>query len=513
MRKIRGMRAVVLLGVLMALSLSACAGVQEGDAPIVTAGEADVVDQNHVLISEETTDIYQEILSRSDKEFLGGLAINESFLMWFQKQYGTDLLVEMEDRLTDKTATSAFWKEKTGKTIAVLWTEYCKAYGYSSYLTENITEITCKSQEQITLDFIGDINLDDKWYTMKQAAKEKNGWKDCISADLVQELSSVDLAVANNEFTFSTRGKAIEGKEYTFRSNPENVSILQGLGIDLAILANNHTYDFGPNALSDTKDTLQNAGILTSGAGMNSKEAQAIQYVVANGYKLAFVSATEVEKFSNYTKEADEKSAGVLKMVDPTVFLSVIQEAEKNSDYVIAYVHWGIEGESTYNAEQHALAEQIVDEGADVIIGTHTHRLSGVEYIKGKPVVYGLGNFWFSTGTLFTSVARVTIDANGTLSLRMLPCLQQNLKTSLLKDENWTRRFYRYLADMSSGVAMDKDGYIYDLNTDEKTKEQILDTLRGSKDEWYMANQAYTKHSSGHDSEGHRIDVIGNVIK
>ena len=80
------------------------------------------------------------------------------------------------------------------------------------------------------------------------------------------------------------------------------------------------------------------------GAGENREEASRILYFVANGRKIAFVSATEIERSKKYTREATETQSGVLKTLDVNKFLPVIEQAKQISDYVVAVVHWGTEG-------------------------------------------------------------------------------------------------------------------------------------------------------------------------
>ena len=77
----------------------------------------------------------------------------------------------------------------------------------------------------------------------------------------------------NNEFTFTNRGTPTGGKQFTFRANPERVSLLQEIGVDMVSVANNHMYDYGEISLLDTLDTLENAGIAYTGAGENLEEA------------------------------------------------------------------------------------------------------------------------------------------------------------------------------------------------------------------------------------------------
>ena len=252
----------------------------------------------------------------------------------------------------------------------------------------------------------------------------------------------------------------MEGKDHVLRADPSRVKNLEAFGTDLAGLANNHVYDYGEEALLDTLDTLTNAEIPYVGAGRNLEEASRPVYFIANGRKIAIVAATQIERSTNYTREATDTSPGVLKALDPEKFTQVIKDAKKNSDLVIAFVHWGTEGDSDFGADQVSLAKAFADAGADAIVGGHTHCLQGFSYVEDVPVIYSLGNFWFSQRTLDTGLLQLLIDTDGDITYRFLPCVQQDLKTSLVTDEQKKQEILSYMERISSGVTLDEDGYL-----------------------------------------------------
>ena len=218
--------------------------------------------------------------------------------------------------------------------------------------------------------------------------------------------------------------------------------------------------------MSDTIATLDEAGIPNVGAGNNLEEAKRPWYFIANGKKIAFVAATQIERTYNYTKEATDTTPGVLKTLNPDKYIEVIRNAKERSDYVIAFVHWGTEGTNYYEADQVALAEKFVEAGADAIIGGHTHCLQGITYIEDVPVIYSLGNFWFgSTPTdgvnkKDTGIAQVILGADGSMRFRFVPCVQQNRQTYLVTDETEKARIIAFEQQLSKGVTIDSDGYV-----------------------------------------------------
>lgn len=459
-----------------------------------------VKDETKVVISDMSK-AFNLLLEKGTKKFYEGYPVDEAFLHWVNNNFGDAVIMDLAYRLYEGYDNPELWYYHTNNTMHVLWLKYCQDLQFATYYLDNVKWLECGS-DTITIDFTGDINLADDWYTMEAVANKANGIYDCISPEVMKELQSADLSVINNEFVISDRGEALEGKTYTFRSKTSNVALLEAFGADVANLANNHVYDFGPEALLDTIAVLENAGITTMGAGANIEEASEIQYFVANGKKIAIVTATEIEKFSNYTKEATETTPGVLKTEDPTRYVEVIREAAANSDYVIANVHWGVEGRYNYNYSQYDLAEGFVEAGADVVIGGHPHRLQGVEYIDDVPVMFSLGNFWFSTGSLYTMIAQVQIDAQGELAVQTIPCVQENLTTRMLTEEE-TDAFYKFMADISKNVVIDKNGYFY--NTADGQNADLKDGVN------YQSGMGYDTYNGGVDLEGREIDIVGNL--
>lgn len=402
-----------------------------------------------------------------DREFLGGYPLDESFLFWFRSQYGEDVLEQVAGEAR-AGADVDVWYRLSGSSIHVLWLDYCEAYGMHGEQLMRVTRQECASEDETVISFTGDMNFDDRTGTMQHL--KRNGLDAAISTDLQEVLTGSDILMVNNECTYSTRGEPLEGKAYTFRSDPSNVSILKELGVDITGIANNHVCDYGMEALSDTIATLDEAGIPNVGAGNNLEEAKRPWYFVANGKKIAIAAATQIERTYNYTKEATETTPGVLKTLNPDKYIEVIREAKEHSDYVIAFVHWGTEGTNYYEADQVALAEQFVQAGADAIIGGHTHCLQGISYISDVPVIYSLGNFWFGSTPndgvkkKDTAVAQVVIGSDGSIRLRFVPCVQENLRTYLVTDETEKARIIAFEQQLSTGVTIDADGYVNKTN-------------------------------------------------
>lgn len=304
----------------------------------------------------------------------------------------------------------------------------------------------------VVLLFSGDIYLSE--YVTKQY--DKSGIDGIMSKELQNEFKAADIAMINQEFTFSTGGTKAKDKQYTFRVDPKYVTAFTDIGIDIVTLANNHTMDFGEEALKDSFTTLQNAGILYSGAGNNLDEAREIRYIEVQDKTFAYLSASRVIPETSWNAGANK--AGMLTTYDPANLVEDIKEAEENSDFVVVYVHWGIERATKPETYQRNLAKAYIDAGADLVVGSHPHVLQGIEYYNSKPIVYSLGNFIFYNAIAQTAVLKVTVNEENQPTLSLLPAKAENGQTSFVTLENLVNGFYKSMKEISFGVDFNSNG-------------------------------------------------------
>lgn len=437
------------------------------------------------------------MIEEADHSLTGDYPLDEAFYYWIAAQFGHDAIVDLAYSVHQGIATEKIWRECTGESIHTLYAEYCKEKSFATYTTGNVT--WPQATDNSTISVVGDLCFSNGWYTQNMLEENGGALTSVFSADLISTLNQSAVTWANNEFVYADGGTPLEGKDYIFATETKNVANLNALGIDIVSLANNHAYDYGADGVLSSMKTLRNAGIRYVGAGKDIKEAMQPQYFIVGGKKIALVAATQVEISLNYTKEATEDRAGVLKTLDPEKFVRVIQEAKANSDYVIAYVHWGWEGRLRADEAQMELARAFAKAGADVIVGNHSHRMQGATYVDGVPVIWSLGNFWLSTGSLYTAVAQITVPKSGALEVSVLPCKQSNLYTSVLKDDDQRKAFYEYFADLSYAIGIKEDGTL-GFRTGEPD---------GSFS--YYSGREYAKRTASIDLDGNAIDGVGNL--
>lgn len=324
----------------------------------------------------------------------------------------------------------------------------------------SVDDETAKEKDSVTLCFTGDILLDDEYAILANLKNRGGQIEDGISADLLERMRAVDILVVNNEFPYTNRGIPTEGKTYTFRADTDAVSYLHDMGADVAILANNHVYDFGERGLLDTLDTLDAAGICHIGAGRNIEDASSPVYFAVNDMKIALIAATQIERLDHPdTKEATLDQAGVFRCWNPDKLCAVIEETKQHSDFVIVCVHWGTENTSEPDWAQTDQAVKLAKAGADLIVGDHPHCLQGITYVEETPVVYSLGNFWFNSKTVDTGLLCVTLSEDGLQSLQFVPAIQSDCRVNMAYGEE-KDRILSYLQTLSGDVQLDEEGFI-----------------------------------------------------
>ncbi|MCR4611217.1 MAG: CapA family protein [Lachnospiraceae bacterium] len=429
--------------------------------------EADVanasseVNSNYQL--EKYDSDYKKILESGTREFMGTHPIDESFLNWFVTSYGDKALNSIVEK--GVYDNSDIWYEVTGKSIHVLWYEYCLYSGINAYENSFTHEIDTLSEDEIVFNIAGDVSLAEDKSTTNYMLEQKNGLMDCFDDNLLDVFNQSDVFVVNNEFAFTDGGDPIVEKYYTFRGPGEYVNELKHIGVGLVTIANNHIYDYREDGFLDTLRNLEKNEMAYIGAGRNLEDAKRPVYYIANGKKIAIVNATQIEKNQDFTKAATEDEAGVLKCLDPTEFIDEINYAKSNADYVIAIVHWGTEYQSRYGSDQKKLAEQFAEAGADVIVGGHPHVLQGFDYIGEVPVYYSLGNFYFSLDEHMpvdfdTGLAQITIKNDGTVKAGFIPCHFSECVISLVDDSDEMQKIFTELNNVSNNAMLNKKGEI-----------------------------------------------------
>lgn len=419
--------------------------------------------------SEPTIPVHSETgISREEPKEYDYAGLSKSLSLVCGKEISADILKNFSDeQLTalseaskDGFLTSDEWHTATGYTLNAL---------LDVFETGESVDKGNNGKESFVLGFTGDINFTYSGYVMDHARTMPNSVLDCIDETFQDEMKAADIMLVNNEFPYSSRGAAQPDKKFTFRSEPENVRYLVDMGVDIVSLANNHAYDYGYDAFVDTLSTIDEAGIVRVGAGMNSEEASAPATFVINGYKVAYLACCGVESPIK-TPVADEDSEGIMGSYDGgEAMVAAITRAKETCDYVIVYPHWGYENTTVLTDAQKANGRRYIDAGADAVIGDHSHILQGMEFYNGKPIIYSMGNFWFNTRYQPTILLKLEINDNGEMTTTIVPGMQENSETHYIDDEAARRNLYDDIISWSpnNGIAIDDNGVVTDANISE----------------------------------------------
>lgn len=182
-----------------------------------------------------------------------------------------------------------------------------------------------------------------------------------------------DMTIVNLECVLTTSEDRVE-KTFNLKGKPEYVGILTGSSVEACSMGNNHTYDYGESGFQETKRVLEESSVTYA---YTQKPAM---YTTADGVKVGIVSSSLLSQSSERT---DLLKDGIRKL------------KSEGAEVVIACCHWGIEKEYYPNDYQRTTAHDLIDAGADLVIGNHPHVLQGVEEYQGKLILYSLGNFCF----------------------------------------------------------------------------------------------------------------------
>jgi poly-gamma-glutamate synthesis protein (capsule biosynthesis protein) len=209
-------------------------------------------------------------------------------------------------------------------------------------------------------------------------------------ADAAKILQDADLSIGNVECAISRKGEPLV-KSYTFLGKPESVPLLKKYFSAVSV-ANNHSGDYGKEAFADELDIFDREKLPYFGGGRNSRDARKPLVLESRGRKVALLAYCD---FPPKSFAADDKTPGTAWLVEADVLADIRAAKSAGADLVIPYLHWGDEMEPAPNEEQRVLARKMIDAGADAVIGSHPHVTQTIDYYRGRPIIYSLGNFVF----------------------------------------------------------------------------------------------------------------------
>lgn len=243
--------------------------------------------------------------------------------------------------------------------------------------------------ESLKLLFVGDImpggvlHYQERFYTDKVK-------KFIQSFDL--RIGTLEVAIGNNIPFDEVKMK---GRMNIIYCKNCDIQKLLDLDINIVSLANNHIFDLGIKGLENTKKILSENNIKYCGAGKNIKEASEPVIINYSGKQIVFLAYSDCDVSTMaYVPAATESSYGVNPLVIENV-VADIKYYKNKCDYVFVMPHWGKEYSVYPTKKMKDYSKIMINAGADMIIGSHTHIVQPCIEYKSKKIFYSLGNFLF----------------------------------------------------------------------------------------------------------------------
>ncbi len=232
-------------------------------------------------------------------------------------------------------------------------------------------------------------------------------------------LRSADLVLGNLECVVSDGGVPRPGP-YRLHAPATAPTSLRDAGFDVLGLANNHALDYGTLGLAETVSRLGEAGIATVGVGPDAKAASQPLIREIGGLRLAFLAFNAVPDPEDRSQETGWTRA----TWDEGWAAAAIAAARAQADAVVVSIHWGYEYELRLDPRQREAAREMLDAGADLVIGHHPHVVQGTEAHEGQFVAFSLGNLVFDQQWAETRqglALRAFFDEQGLRAVQALP--------------------------------------------------------------------------------------------
>jgi poly-gamma-glutamate synthesis protein (capsule biosynthesis protein) len=221
-----------------------------------------------------------------------------------------------------------------------------------------------------------------------------------IMGKTAQIIASSDLALINLEGVVSDKGEKTE-KSFNFRFSPKLPGALFDAGIDVVLHANNHVFDFGKEAFLDSLFLVNEAGVGTVGAGIND-EAACEPFILERGnyiYKVFGLASfpREWNGWDGTSASAGPDNPGMLhSRRGGRDKLKIKLAKTENPSLNIVLFHGGTPWTTEPDSSTREIYTELVEAGADLVIGSHPHLVQGFEWVLGKPVFWSLGDYVFT---------------------------------------------------------------------------------------------------------------------
>jgi poly-gamma-glutamate capsule biosynthesis protein CapA/YwtB (metallophosphatase superfamily) len=274
-------------------------------------------------------------------------------------------------------------------------------------------------------------------------------------------LRDPDLMMVNLETVVADEdvGRPPVAKRFLFKSPPASLDLLVEAGIDVVGLANNHTLDFGPDALAQTLDEIDARGLARVGAGLDQDAAYTPLVVPVGDWMIGLVSLSRVP--CDWSASGENVRPQVAWACPPFADLAdgMVEATMAEADVTVVVVHGGEEGVLCPSAVMIEIRQHWAELGVDVVIDGHPHVLQGITSIEGTMIAHSTGNFAFPSASGLTAnsaVFLIDVTEEG-VSLRVEP-LRVNGGVLTMPSAQQRASIVAQMNSVSSGWQIDEDG-------------------------------------------------------
>lgn len=282
-----------------------------------------------------------------------------------------------------------------------------------------------------------------------------------------------DVVIGNLEVPHSEEGSPDSSKIMSLCGPPAGIKALKTGGLTHVSLANNHIYDYGLKAARDTRRRLREIGIETLGTGDNLKEARKPVIFSRRGISIFFLAYNSYTTNGRHYAKANQEGVAPLEYRYIKEDIDIIKFKYKSPVIVIS-LHWGMEGEPYPLPFQVELAHRVIDDGASIIVGHHSHVVQGIERYGGGLIAYSHGNFCFpDVSSPFIEGVRVKqrrenkqsfvldcdLDLTGVVKCSWIPLVLNNDLQPCLDIDSENENILQKLEDLSRPLQGDERSY------------------------------------------------------
>ena len=264
--------------------------------------------------------------------------------------------------------------------------------------------------KNLTILFAGDLMLDRGTRDNIEVRGTDN-----LFGSVHDVISSADFTIANLECVACDTTCTPVDKKFTFRSDPEWLSSLVKNGITHLILANNHSFDFGERGIKQTVLNLKQVGIKPIGFSQNHDATSAPTILIRGNDSVAIFSSCLLKQNNRFISSGN--------ISDLSEEIRAFKTKHPSCSLLVC-LHWGVEMDTRPKPEQVEQAHQLINAGADVLIGHHPHVVQPIEVYRGKYIIYSIGNFIFDNHHSPANrgiLAKLSLSKGRVVSLELVP--------------------------------------------------------------------------------------------